>query len=90
MTTHERFKTRVNANKPTQQQLEVLQGIANELNTLLMFLDAHNFSLLQRRAKEADTTPAVWLIDALNLQADVDAGRSMVMVIKSQTFLEDL
>ena len=82
----ERFKVR-DANDASDEDMAVLQEIASRIDTMLMFLDSGNAALLQRRAQEADVDPGAWLIRALNLQADVDAGRvsatremSMVML----------
>ena len=75
--TWERFKVR-EAYSPSDEDMAVLQGIASKMDTLLMFIDGDTAQLLQKRAGEADTDPATWLIRALNLQADVDAGRALV------------
>ena len=84
--TDDRFKLR-QADSPSDEDMAVLQEIAARIDTTLMFLDPENGSLLQRLAQEADVDPDAWLIRALNLQADVHAGRLSVTHPRTETIL---
>ena len=78
MLRNERFQVNRKPIAPTPEQWKQLMMIAEDLDTLLIFMDGDNSRLLELRAQEADTDPTVWLIRALNLQADVDGGRARV------------
>ena len=84
--TWDRFEV-TEAASPSDEDMAVLQRMASEMDTMLMFLNGKTADLLQQRAKEADTDPATWLIRALNLQADVDAGRVSVIHPRTETIL---
>ena len=75
--TDDRFSV-IAADSPSDEDMDELERLASETNSVVILLDLKNAELLQRRAQEANIAAGAWIVRALNLQADVDAGRALV------------
>ena len=75
--TDDRFSV-IAADSPSDEDMAELERLASETNSVVMLLDLKNAELLRRRAQEANIAAGAWIVRALNLQADVDAGRALV------------
>ena len=73
----------IEENFPTEEEIADVQKISNRCGIAILFLDGDNMRLLQERARLAETDPDAWLLRALNLQMDVDAGAMQVYAEKT-------